>query len=121
MTFFCFSLLKKCGLSTVVQPPRYFGLAVITVFFVLVLGGNVVVAMVAQDLSFVDSFYLMVVTVTTVGYGDIVVEYTQSVWHLILFTFYGGVPLVTLAGILSQVIDILTYCQVVEARIGGIC
>ena len=47
------------------------------------LGGNVVVAMVAQDLSFVDSFYLMVVTVTPVGYGDIVVEYTQSVWHLI--------------------------------------
>ena len=81
------------------------------------LGVNVVVVMVAQDLSFVDSFYLMVVTVTTVGYGDIVVEYTQSVWHLILFTFCGGVPLVTLAGILSQVIDIVTQSQVIEARI----
>ena len=81
------------------------------------LGGNVGVAMVAQDLSFVDSFYMMVVTVTTVGYGDIVVEYTQSVWHLILFTFYGGVPLVILAGILGQVIDIITESKVVEAQI----
>ena len=120
MTSVCFSLLKKgncCGLSTAAQPPKYFGLVVITAFFVLVLGGNVGVAMVAQDLSFVDSFYMMVVTVTTVGYGDIVVEYTQSVWHLLFFSFYGGVPLVILAGILGQVIDIITESKVVEAQI----
>ena len=120
LTSTCFSLLKKCnccGLTTAVQPPRYFGLVVISVFFVLVMGGNVVLAMVAQDLSFIDSLYMMVVLVTTVGYGDIVVEYTQSVWHLVLFAFYGGIPLVILAGILSQVLDIVTESYAVETHI----
>ena len=62
-------------------------------------------------------FNMMVVTVTTVWYGDIVLAYTQSVFHLLFFAFYAGIPLVILAVILSQVIDIVAKSQAVETHI----
>ena len=73
----------------------------IITFFILLLVLNVVICMVAQGLSLVDSLYLMVITLTTVGYGDIVPDYSSSIWQLLIFAFVAGTPRVLLRKVLN--------------------
>ena len=104
-----FTLLKKlkCKGLAADEPPKYFSLIVIIIFFLLTLVINVILCMALQGLSFVDSFYMLVITLTTIGYGDIVPAYTSSVFTLVCVIYIIVTPFVLLIGIISEVIGIL--------------
>ena len=108
MTSAIFSLLKKfkCR-GPHAQPTKYFVLVTITLFFLLNLLLNVVLSMFIEGLTFVDSLYMMVITLTTIGYGDIVPDYTSSVWHFAYFAYIVGTPCALLVGIISEVVEII--------------
>ena len=83
------------GLRSLAGDPRSRGLLTITTG--LVAGGSIFYRQV-EDLSWIDSFYFTVVTLTTVGYGDISPQTTAGKLFTIAYLLIGIGILVALIG-----------------------
>ena len=67
---------------------RWHLIFVVAVFFVAILGGAGAYSIV-EHWSFLDALYFVVVTVTTIGYGDLVPQTMQGKIFTMFFAFFG--------------------------------
>ena len=102
---------KVCGsiysMDSEASPPVWIFPCVLVLL--LLLNGliSVVFFMYFQSLSFLDSFYMIFIFITTVGYGDIVPEIFDNVYVLILFYGFLGMPFLFFYLLFSETADIL--------------
>ena len=83
------------GVKSLASDPRSRG--ILTVALGLIAGGAMFFRQV-EDLSWIDSLYFTVITLTTVGYGDISPQTTAGKLFTVLYLLIGIGILVALAG-----------------------
>ena len=60
-----------------------------------------------QDLSFLETFYMVFMTITTVGYGDYIPNYYTHVPVFIFFWFICSIPFAIFVALLTEINDLM--------------
>ena len=81
----------------------------VVLVLLLLLNGlvSVVFFMYFQSLSFLDSFYMIFIFITTIGYGDILPDIFDDAYVLILFYGFLGMPFLFFYLLFSEIAEIL--------------
>ena len=86
-------------------PPKYAVKILLFAAFLLSLSVLVVFFVLYQDLSVLDSIYMNFVTLSTIGYGDIIPNYYTHIPVFIFYITFGNIPLNLLVALFSDATD----------------
>ena len=86
-------------------PPKYAVKIFLFSAFLLSLSVLVVFFVLYQDLSVLDSIYMNFVTLSTIGYGDIIPNYYTHIPVFIFYITFGNIPLNLLVALFSDATD----------------
>ena len=85
--------------------PTYAVKIFLLVLFLLSLSILVVFFVIYQDLSVLDSIYMNFVTLSTIGYGDIIPNYYTQISVFIFYCAFANLPLNLLVALFSDASD----------------
>ena len=94
-------------MDTDISPPVLIFPTVLILLLLLNGVVSVVFFMFYQNLSFLDSFYMIFIFITTIGYGDLLPDMFENVYVLILFYNFLGMPFLFFYLLVSETADIL--------------
>ena len=85
--------------------PTYAVKIFLLVFFLLSLSILVIFFVLYQELSVLDSIYMNFVTLSTIGYGDIIPNYYTHISVFIFYCAFASIPLNLLVALFSDATD----------------
>ena len=85
--------------------PSYAVKIFLLVFFLLSLSILVIFFVLYQELSVLDSIYMNFVTLSTIGYGDIIPNYYTHISVFIFYCAFASIPLNLLVALFSDATD----------------
>ena len=85
--------------------PKHLVSCTIIVIFFLFFFSSVIFFMYYQNLNFIDSYYMMFITATTIGYGDISMEYYSNGLVFFFVFFVLDVPFTLFLAIFGELFE----------------
>ena len=114
LSFWLLPIYKSCQrrrhISTTLDDvvlPTYLVSIVLCFIFLIFLVCVILFFMHYQDLSFLETFYMVFMTITTIGYGDYIPNYYTHVPVFIFFWFICSIPFAIFVALLTEINDLM--------------
>ena len=114
LSFWLLPIYKSCQrrrhISTILDHvvlPTYLVSIVLCFILLIFLVCVILFFMHYQDLSFLETFYMVFMTITTVGYGDYIPNYYTHVPVFIFFWFICSIPFAIFVALLTEINDLI--------------
>ena len=88
--------------------PSYLVSTVLSLILLIFIMSILIFFMHYQDLSFLEAFYMIFMSLTTIGYGDYIPNYYTDLPVFFLFWFVCSIPFSIFVALLGEISDLMT-------------